>query len=188
MQDSITMAEVGSMVKVSGNRIATPLGPPRPGSTPTKMPSTSPTIISAMIFHVIRTAKPCSNNPKASMKSLSCSWNHASVAEGRLKRSLGHDDVKRDVERHEHQRGENEGGQQRLPQRDFPDQPHEAGDQQEARDIHSEKLRGETEQQRRNEHRHHAAKLRARYKSLCGLLARQQHGDQPVQAGGAEND
>ena len=40
------MAEVGSIEKVSGSRIATPLGPPRPGSTPTKMPSVSPNIIS----------------------------------------------------------------------------------------------------------------------------------------------
>src|ERR1700742_3300903 len=68
MQDSITMAEVGSMVKVSGSRIATPLGPPRPGSTPTKMPSTSPTIISASVFQVSRTAKPCRSRPKASIK------------------------------------------------------------------------------------------------------------------------
>ncbi|MGY3074741.1 hypothetical protein ACVWZZ_001112 [Bradyrhizobium sp. LM6.10] len=58
MQDSITIAEVGSIVKVSGSRIATPLGPPSPGNTPTKMPSTSPTIISASVFHVSRTAKP----------------------------------------------------------------------------------------------------------------------------------
>src|SRR5476651_498462 len=67
MQDSITIAEVGSIVKVSGNRIATPLGPPSPGSTPTKMPSTRPTIIKASVFHVIRTAKPCSSRPKASI-------------------------------------------------------------------------------------------------------------------------
>ena len=58
MQDSITIAEVGSIVKVSGSRIATPLGPPSPGKTPTKMPSTSPTIISTSVFHVSRTAKP----------------------------------------------------------------------------------------------------------------------------------
>src|SRR6266853_2060155 len=42
MHDSMTMADVGSMVKVSGKRIATPFGPPRPGSTPTKIPSTRP--------------------------------------------------------------------------------------------------------------------------------------------------
>src|SRR5450432_3068095 len=67
MLESITMAEVGSIVKVSGSRIATPLGPPRPGNTPTKMPSTRPTIIRVSVFHVIRTAKPCSNRPKASI-------------------------------------------------------------------------------------------------------------------------
>ena len=33
-------------------------GPPRPGSTPTNMPSTSPTIITASVFHVSRTVKP----------------------------------------------------------------------------------------------------------------------------------
>src|SRR6266496_1818456 len=111
MQDSITIADVGSMVKVSGSRIATPLGPPRPGSTPTKLPSTSPTIISSSVFHVSSTAKPC------------------------IKRPLRHDDVKGDVERDEHRGGEDEGGEQRLPQRDLPDQPHEGGDQQKTRDI-----------------------------------------------------
>jgi hypothetical protein len=58
MQDSMTMAEVGSIVKVSGSRIATPFGPPSPGNTPTKMPSTSPTIITARVFHVSKTVKP----------------------------------------------------------------------------------------------------------------------------------
>ena len=52
------MAEVGSIVKVSGSRMATPFGPPSPGSTPTKMPSTRPTIISASVFQVSRTLKP----------------------------------------------------------------------------------------------------------------------------------
>src|ERR1700679_3489979 len=97
MLDSITIADVGSIVKVSGSRIATPLGPPSPGSTPTKMPSTSPTIIKASVFHVIRTAKPCSSRPKASIENQS--W---LVAEGRLERSLRHDDVERDIEGHEH--------------------------------------------------------------------------------------
>src|ERR1700733_13045988 len=101
MLDNITMAEVGSMVNVSGSRIATPLGPPRPGSTPTKMPSTRPTIIRAIVFHVIRTTKPCISRPKASMEYLS--WLvRASVAEGLFERSLRHDDVKGDIKGHEH--------------------------------------------------------------------------------------
>ncbi len=108
------------MVKVSGSRIATPFGPPRPGNTPTKMPSTSPSTINAMIFHVISTTKPCSNNPKGFHIRLFL------VAEGRFERPLGHDDVKGDVKGHEHQRGEDESSEQRLPPRDLSDQPHEA--------------------------------------------------------------
>src|SRR5215475_8856870 len=134
MQDSITMAEVGSMVKVSGSRIATPFGPPRPGSTPTKMPSTRPTIISDSVFQVSRTAKPCRSRPKASMRA------GPLVAEGRFERPLRHDDVEHDVEGDEHDRGEDEGGRERLPQCDLAHQPHEARDQHEARDIESEVL------------------------------------------------
>src|ERR1035438_10215749 len=142
MQDSITIAEVGSIVKVSGSRIATPFGPPSPGSTPTKMPSTRPTIINASVFHVIRTAKPCSNRPKASIRDLS-RFAHALVAEGRLERALRHDDVEGDIEGHEHRGGEHESGEQRLPPCDATDHSHERGDQQEACDIEPEILRGE---------------------------------------------
>src|SRR5882757_10554498 len=107
MHDSSTIAEVGSMLKVSGSRIATPFGPPRPGSTPTKMPSTSPTIINEMVFHVIRTAKPCSKSVNASM-----------ILESKqgFKRPLRHDDVKRDFERDEHSDRKHKAGDQRFPQ------------------------------------------------------------------------
>ena len=37
------MAEVGDMPKVNGSRMATPLAPPRPGSTPIRMPRSRPT-------------------------------------------------------------------------------------------------------------------------------------------------
>src|SRR5437870_13785548 len=79
MQDSITMAEVGSIVNVSGSRIATPLGPPRPGSTPTKMPSTSPSIINSSVFQVSSTAKPCIKRPKASITGLPLQGFHQSI-------------------------------------------------------------------------------------------------------------
>ena len=42
------IAETGSMVKVSGSSSDTPFGAPRPGSTPTRMPSSTPMTISAM--------------------------------------------------------------------------------------------------------------------------------------------
>src|SRR3979411_839494 len=104
MQDSITMAEVGSMVNVSGSRIATPFGPPRPGSTPTKMPSTSPTIISASVFHVSSTAKPCIKRPKASMLDPV----GLSAPKGRFERPLRHDDIEREVKNQEHRGGAHE--------------------------------------------------------------------------------
>src|SRR6186713_1213374 len=111
MHESITMADVGSMVNVMGSRMATPFGPPRPGSTPTKMPSTSPSSIIARIFHVKRTAKPCSRRLTAS---ISRDWR--SPPEQRFDRPLRHDHVEREVEGGEHDEHEQEGCQQRLPQ------------------------------------------------------------------------
>src|SRR4051794_16782304 len=148
MQDSITIADVGSMVKVSGNRIATPFGPPSPGSTPTKMPRTSPTIINSSVFQVSRTAKPCSSRPKASMHYLS--WfqtarDVALVTQDRLKRSFRHDDVERKIEGDEHRGREDQSCQQRLPKRDATDHSHEPGNQQETRDVKAQKLRRQAE-------------------------------------------
>lgn len=48
MQLKRMMAETGSIVKVSGRSSDTPFGAPRPGSTPTRMPSITPIIMSAM--------------------------------------------------------------------------------------------------------------------------------------------
>src|ERR1700742_1254290 len=105
MQDSITMAEVGSMVKVSGSRIATPLGPPSPGSTPTKMPSTSPTIMRARVLAVNRTWKPWKRSSNASMPA-------RLETQGRLERPFRHDHVERDLEGEEHDEAEHEGGRE----------------------------------------------------------------------------
>lgn len=52
------IAEVGDMVKVSGNRMATPLAPPRPGSTPISTPRMIPTNIKRMFMGVRITEKP----------------------------------------------------------------------------------------------------------------------------------
>src|SRR5215212_10764412 len=95
MHDSMTMAEVGSIVKGSGSRMATPFGPPSPGSTPTKMPRMSPTIISARIFHVRRTLNPYISRPKASMAL-------GLVAQPGFQRPFRHDHVERHLERDKH--------------------------------------------------------------------------------------
>ena len=46
------IAEVGDIVKVSGSRIATPLAPPSPGSTPISTPRMMPTNIRPMFIGV----------------------------------------------------------------------------------------------------------------------------------------
>ena len=45
MQESRMIADTGDMLKVSGSSSATPFGAPRPGSTPTRMPSSTPITI-----------------------------------------------------------------------------------------------------------------------------------------------
>ncbi len=59
MHDSRMIAETGGIVNVSGSSSVTPLGAPRPGSTPTRMPSSTPTTISSRWYGVSATAKPC---------------------------------------------------------------------------------------------------------------------------------
>src|SRR5215510_13086347 len=149
MQESMTMAEVGSMVKVSGSRIATPFGPPRPGRTPTKIPRTRPTIISDSVFTVSSTWKPCSRRPSASILE----------PQPGFERALGHDHVEGDVEGDKHDDRESEARHQRLPPGDAPDCAHESRDEEEARDVDPEPLREQAEEEGRHQHLHHAPQL-----------------------------
>src|SRR3569623_566078 len=61
MHDNMTIADVGSIANVTGNRIATPLGPPRPGNTPTTMPSIMPKNIRRILYGVRMTVNPCNS-------------------------------------------------------------------------------------------------------------------------------
>src|SRR3954469_13600980 len=66
MHESRMIAEVVppgfcAMEKVSGSRIATPLAPPRPGSTPMMMPSTTPMNMSSRLNGDSATPNPCIN-------------------------------------------------------------------------------------------------------------------------------
>ena len=72
--------------------------------------------------------------------------------------------------------------------RDLADEPHEAGDQDEARDVEAEERRQEHEEKRRHQHLQDAAELVAGDEGLFGErpLA---HGDEKaVEARGAEHD
>ena len=66
MHESMMIADVGDIANVSGSRIATPLAPPRPGSTPMITPSTMPVNISARLSGVRTTAKPLSRDESSS--------------------------------------------------------------------------------------------------------------------------
>src|SRR2546427_13186199 len=52
------IADVGGIVNVSGSRIATPLAPPSPGSTPMMVPSVMPTTAMNRLNGVIAIVKP----------------------------------------------------------------------------------------------------------------------------------
>src|SRR3954464_12921198 len=66
MQESRMMAEVAppgvcAMLKVRGSRMATPLAPPSPGSTPMMTPRITPVNISSRLVSDSATAKPCAS-------------------------------------------------------------------------------------------------------------------------------
>src|SRR5215470_6770358 len=181
MHDSMTMAAVGSIVKVSGSSIATPFGPPSPGSTPTKMPRISPTIMSASVFHVSSTAKPWRSSVSASIVA-------ALEAEYRFERTFGHDHVERDLEGREHCEREQQSREQRLPPGDPPDEPHEPRDQKEARDIQAEPLRQQAEEKRRREHLQHAPQLIPGYEGLHDPVPLEKRCGQPIERRAGEDE
>src|SRR4051794_25559565 len=99
MHDSRMIADVAppgccAIWKVSGRRIATPLAPPRPGSTPMITPSTMPASISARLNHDIATAKPPSSDWISCMAGLG-------EPEGRFERTLGQRHLEPDFEHEE---------------------------------------------------------------------------------------
>src|SRR5678816_4130268 len=99
MHDSMMIAEVGGIVNVSGSRIATPLAPPRPGSTPMSTPSRMPTSMNSRFFQVRAIAKPCIRLP---MSSTERPLFLVLVAQHPLERSLGQRDQEPDLEQQEH--------------------------------------------------------------------------------------
>src|SRR3972149_11612537 len=93
MQESMMIAEVGGIVNVSGSRIATPLAPPRPGSTPMITPRTTPTNIRARFLKLRATMKPCISAWISSILLVQ--------SEQGFNRALGQRDTEPDLEDHE---------------------------------------------------------------------------------------
>ena len=67
MLESRMIAETGCMPKVSGSNSDTPFGAPNPGSTPTRMPSRTPTTISARCGTVTAMVKPWKSSERLSI-------------------------------------------------------------------------------------------------------------------------
>src|SRR5262245_26616432 len=124
MQDSMMIADVGGIEKVSGSRMATPLAPPRPGSTPISTPSRMPTSMNSRFFHVRATAKPCIRLLKSSMimGPLFLEAEHA------LDGSLGQRYEEPDLEQHEDHHRNADADRERRQDLVLALEDHEAGD------------------------------------------------------------
>src|SRR4051795_5316936 len=113
MLDSRMIAETGCMPKVSGNNSETPFGAPSPGSTPTRMPSSTPITISARCGTVTAMVKPCRSSSRFSISRT------RSVAERRGKRAMRQRYLEQaledDVECHRRHDGDRERMNNRLP-------------------------------------------------------------------------
>src|SRR4051812_27709501 len=112
MLDSRMIAATGCMPKVIGSSSDTPLGAPSPGSTPTRIPSRTPPIISAMCGTETAIEKPCSSRSKFSIAPCLQVQHCAEQAmrQRDLEAPLEHD-VKRDRRRD----GDQHRAQQRQP-------------------------------------------------------------------------
>src|SRR6478609_11611476 len=107
MHDSRMIAEVAppgccAIEKVSGSRIATPLAPPRPGSTPMMTPRMMPANISITLNQESATAKPPSSD------SISCIRALLLEAEQRFEGALGQGHLEPHLE---HQEEDHHGAQ-----------------------------------------------------------------------------
>src|SRR6478736_1934210 len=107
MHDSMTIAVVGDMLKVRGSRMATPLAPPRPGSTPMSTPRTMPTNIRRRFIGVRITPKPWKRALSSTILFVSgFGFETGSVAQEaqRFQRALEQRDLEPDFEHEEEQR------------------------------------------------------------------------------------
>src|SRR4051812_20947069 len=137
MQESRMIAEVVppglcAIENVRGSRIATPLAPPRPGSTPMMTPSTMPTNISARFFKVSAMTNPWSRDWTSSISD----YRRTSIQpEQGLEWTLRQRHLEPDLEDQEkhHAVADAHGGD--LPPRVLAQPAHEEGDEQRRSEV-----------------------------------------------------
>src|SRR5687767_3716151 len=141
MHDSRMIAEVAppgccAMPKVSGSRMATPLAPPRPGSTPMITPRMTPTNISAMFFSDIATPKPPIRELISSMSaSRTASCPSSIQPDPSLERALGQRDLEPDFEDQIEHHDSGDRHHDDLPPGVLAQPAHEEADEHHRRDV-----------------------------------------------------
>src|SRR4051812_9108962 len=155
MQESRMMAEVAppgvcAMLKVRGSRMATPLAPPRPGSTPMITPRITPVNISSRLVSDSATAKPCAS-----------AWISATSVqpEQSFDGTLGqrHQEPALEDQEQRHRRTGADGGH--FPPRELAQPAHEEGDEQDRGDVNADPGDRPGVDRRRDEHRQHHLQL-----------------------------
>src|SRR6267378_4250982 len=160
------IADVGGMRNVSGSRMATPLAPPSPGSTPMMVPSVIPTTATSRLNGVIAMWKPRAMFSKP-----------ISVTQPGFERSLGQGDqepaLEDDERRHRERHRETEGGGPGM----VPDPAHVEAEVERGRQVETEELRDQHHGRRRPDHGEHRTELLAGDEGLVGVPAQRADDD-----------
>src|SRR6185369_7936151 len=183
MHDSRMIAEVVppgtcAIENVSGSRIATPLAPPSPGSTPMITPRMIPANISATFFSDSAITKPCSSDWISST---------SGDSEQVLQRPLGQRDLEPDFEDQEEHDAVADADRNGLPPRILAQPAHEERDEHGRRDVDPEPADQPDVQRRGNEHREYELELADFDERLVLLFRDRERGDQVHQRRGADD-
>src|SRR4051812_37706401 len=167
MQESRMMAEVVppgrcAIEKVSGSRMATPLAPPSPGSTPMMMPSTTPISISIRLNGDSATPKPW-------MSELISSTSRPSrEPEGGFERPFRQGDLEPDLEDQEEGDAHPDGERGDFQPGILSELAHEVADENRRSDVEAEIHDERHVHDRRNEHGQDHLELIALDERLAG--------------------
>src|SRR6478752_5737000 len=158
MQESRMMAEVAppgccAMPKVSGRRMATPLAPPRPGSTPMMTPSTTPVNISTRFISVIATPKPWISDWISSIAPPSIQ------PEPAFARPFGKRHLEPDLAKEEENHRNADAHHRGLRPGVLAEPAHEQADEDRRRDVDAEPGDGRDVDRRRHQHHQHHPQL-----------------------------
>src|SRR5262245_9644816 len=138
------------MPKVRGNRMATPLAPPRPGSTPMITPRITPANINNTFLNESATANPCNSDWISSMS--------VQPEEG-LDRTLGQRDLEPDLEDDEEKHAVSDTDRRELPPIVLAQPAHEETDEQDRRNVDSQPADERDVDRTRHQNREHQLEL-----------------------------